>query len=40
MTYARARLLLSMSGVGCIVVASALLIWTQYPLRVFPDSES
>ncbi|MEM1228670.1 MAG: hypothetical protein AAGJ40_23530 [Planctomycetota bacterium] len=40
MTYARARLLLGMSGVGFIVVLSALLLWTQYPLRVLTDAES
>lgn len=40
MTYARARLLLGMFGVGSIVVLSAVLLLTQYPLDVLPDSES
>ncbi|TWT68683.1 hypothetical protein [Crateriforma conspicua] len=40
MTYARARLLLGMSGVGLIVVLSTILLLTQYPLEVLPDSQS
>lgn len=40
MTYARARLLLGMSGVGCIVVLCGLLLWTQFPLAMLPNSES
>ncbi len=39
MTYARARLLLGMFGVGSIVVLSAILLLTQYPLEVLPDSD-
>ena len=39
MTYARARLLLGMFGVGSIVVLSFVLLLTQYPLEVLPDSE-
>ena len=40
MTYARARLLLGMFGVGSIVVLSTILLLTQYPLEVLPNSES
>ncbi|MDV6030065.1 MAG: hypothetical protein F9B45_08145 [Phycisphaera sp. RhM] len=40
MTYARARLLLGISGVGCIVVLSTALLLSQYPLEILPDSES
>ena len=40
MTYARARLLLGIFGVGSIVVLSAVLLLTQYPLEILPDSES
>ncbi|MEL6107655.1 MAG: hypothetical protein AAFU85_16635 [Planctomycetota bacterium] len=40
MTYARARLLLGMFGVGSIVVLSTALLLTQYPLEVLPGSES
>jgi len=40
MTYARARLLLGMFGVGSIVVLSTILLLTQYPLEILPDSES
>ncbi|TWU62161.1 hypothetical protein [Crateriforma conspicua] len=40
MTYARARLLLGMFGVGLIVVLSAFLLLARYPLEVLPDSES
>lgn len=40
MTYARARLLLGMFGVGSIVVLSTILLRTQYPLEVLPASES
>ncbi len=40
MTYARARLLLGMFGVGSMVVLSTALLLTQYPLEVLPGSES
>ncbi|MCS7470006.1 hypothetical protein NZK35_25440 [Stieleria sp. ICT_E10.1] len=40
MTYARARLLLGMFGVGSLVVLSTALLLTQYPLAVLPNSES
>lgn len=40
MTYARARLLLGMFGVGSIVVLSTVLLLTQSPLAVLPGSES
>lgn len=40
MTYARARLLLGMFGVGSIVVLSTVLLAFQYPLQVLPQTES
>ncbi|MEM6690229.1 MAG: hypothetical protein AAF664_12420 [Planctomycetota bacterium] len=40
MTYARARLLLGMFGVGTIVLASAALLWLGIPLDVLPGSAS
>ena len=40
MTYARARLLLGMSAVGCIVMLSTVLLLWQYPLEILPNSES
>ncbi len=40
MTYARARLLLGMSGVGCLVVLSTVLLLLQYPLEILPNSET
>ena len=39
MSYARARLLLGMSGVGLIVVSSTLLLFTQYPLSILPTTQ-
>ena len=39
MSYARARLLLGMSGVGLIVVSSTLLLLTQYPLSILPTTQ-
>lgn len=40
MTYARARLLLGVFGVGSIVVLSTILLLSQYPLEVLPGSQS
>ena len=39
MTYARARLLLGMFGVGSMVVLSTALLVSQYPLEILPDSQ-
>ena len=39
MTYARARLLLGMFGVGSMVVLSATLLLSQYPLQILPESQ-
>jgi hypothetical protein len=40
MTYARARLLLGMFGVGFIVVLSTVLLLSKYPLEILPGSQS
>lgn len=40
MTYARARLLLGMFGVGAIVALSTVLLLSQYPLEILPNAES
>ena len=40
MTYARARLWLGISGVGTMVVASTVMLFTQVPHQLFPDTET
>ena len=39
MTYARARLLLGISGVGLVVVFSAAMICVGIPQKLLPNSE-
>jgi hypothetical protein len=39
MTYARARLLLGMFGVGLMVILSTVLLVSQYPLQILPESQ-